>query len=155
MIRELTAAVPHAIGDVNVVVIDARVDESNDNAIAGITRTIIIPNGRCVDFVNMPCIGFCSGRVRFFVNGHHRTHLIWDNQGNIFAFSELRNDFVACCTTKAIERPECFDIAYQVFVLVTFEKINYLGLRSLAKRLSFGNDKVATLLLGHECSLLG
>ena len=49
VVRELAAAVPHTVGDVDVVVVDARVDVADDDAVARIARAVVVPNRWRVD----------------------------------------------------------------------------------------------------------
>ena len=44
VVRELAASVPHAVGDVDMVVVDASVDESDDDAVACIASAVIVPH---------------------------------------------------------------------------------------------------------------
>ena len=153
VVRELAAAVPHAVGNIDMVVVDTRVDVADDDTVARIARAVVVPNRRRIDFVDMPSIVSC-GRANFLVLRNHRAHLVGDNHGDIFALSELCDDVFAGRAAEAVERPEGFQVADQVFALVTIKKIKHLGLRGLTKGFPLGDDKVAALLLGHQGGFL-
>ena len=127
---------------------------ADDDTVARIARAVVVPNCRRVDFVDMPSIVPCVYGTNRFVVRNHLTHLIRDNHGNILALSELCDDFGTGRAAEAVERPEGFQVADHIVGFVTFKKIKHLGLRGLTKRLSFGDDKVAALLLGHQGGLL-
>lgn len=154
VVRELTATVPHAIGDVDVVVVDARVDVADDDAVARVARTVVVPNRRCVDLVDMPGVGSCVGRATHLVLRNHLTHFVGDNHGNVLALSKLGKDYGTGRTAEAVERPEGFDIRYHIVGFETFKEIMHLGLRGLTKRLSIGDDEVTALFLGHQGGFL-
>lgn len=153
VVGELAAAVPHAVGNVDVVVVDARVDEADDDAVARVARAAVVPNRRRVDFVHMPGVVSC-GRANLLVLGNHRAHFVRDNHGNILTLGKLCNDFGIGRATEAVERPEGFQVADQVVIFVTFKKIKHLGLRGLTKCFSFGDDEIAALLFGHQRGFL-
>ena len=103
VMRKFTAAIPHAVGNVDMIIVDTRIDETNYDAVARIACAIVVPNCRRVDHVNMPSIGFCGGGGDFLVLRNHLAHLIGDNHGNILAFSQLCDDFFAGQATEAVE----------------------------------------------------
>ena len=108
VVRELAAAVPHAVGNVDMVVVDTCVDVADDDAVARIARATVVPNRRRVDFVDMPSVVPCVDGTSHLVVRDHLTHLVRDNHGNILALSELCDDFGTGRAAEAVERPEGF-----------------------------------------------
>ena len=103
VVRKLAAAVPHAVGNVDMVVVDARVDEADDDAVARVAHAVVVPNRRRVDFVDMPGIGSCVSRATHLILRNHLTHLVGDNHGNVLALSKLCDDLAASRAAEAVE----------------------------------------------------
>ena len=150
MMRELAAAIPHAVDDVDMVVVDARVDKGHHNAVTRIARSIVVPHGRRVHLFDMPCQFFGCHRARPLPLGNHGPFLVQDNPCHIATLGQLTDDLGIGLAAKAIERPERLHLGNETLILIAVEEIQHLALRVLAKSLSVADDESTALGFGHH-----
>ena len=125
VMRKLWTAIPHASGNVDMVVIHSGINDSHNHAIAIIARrAVVAPHRRSINFIHVPSDISCLSDLCFNHIRHHLTHLISINVSHIRTFLQLSDNIFRSVTAEAIERPILFNAAHVTFQ--TIKKIHHI-----------------------------
>ena len=88
VVRIFIATIPHAVGNVDVVVVHACVEDGDDHVLASEACAFIIPNRRRVDFVDVPSDVFGRDGMWLLCFGDHQAHLVGTDPSHILALGK-------------------------------------------------------------------